>query len=65
MNTFELSSLASEAKKRRLDRCNKLKAKRARTNIVYPILGIPFWFIYIHYLSHLYPLSGIPLICFA
>jgi hypothetical protein len=41
MNTFELSSLASEAKRRRLERYNKLKAKRARVGAVDPMPGIP------------------------
>jgi len=41
MNTFELSSLASEAKKRRLERYNKLRAKRSKVNIVDSMPGIP------------------------
>lgn len=41
MNAFGLPSLASEAKKRRLERYNKLKAKRARVNTLDPIPGIP------------------------
>lgn len=41
MNAFGSPSFASEAKKRRLERYNKLKAKRARVNTVDPIPGIP------------------------